>query len=81
MQRDAVEHRLDVRRHVVGTLDVVDPGRVFRRQAVERGGQVGLHVGIGVLLDGERGGGVAQKDKQRALARLALRDEIRGLAR
>ena len=65
-----------MRRHVVGPLDVVDPGRVFRRQTVERGDEIGLHVGIGIFLDGERGRGVAQKDQQRALAGADLRDEV-----
>ena len=41
MQRHAVEHGLDMRRHVVRALDVVDPGRVFRRQTIERRHQVG----------------------------------------
>ena len=36
MQRHAVEHRLDMRRHVVRPFDVMDPGRVFRRQTIER---------------------------------------------
>ena len=40
-----------------------DPAGVLGRQPVERGNQVGLHVGIGVLLDGERSRGVAQVDQ------------------
>ena len=40
MQRHAVEHRLDMRRHVVGALDIVNPGRVFRRQPVERADEI-----------------------------------------
>ena len=39
-----------------------------------------LHVRIGILLDGERGRGVAQIDQQGALARADLRDEICGAA-
>ena len=35
MQRNAVNHRLHMRRHVVRPLRIVHPWRVFRRQPVE----------------------------------------------
>jgi hypothetical protein len=63
-----------------GPFNVVNPGPVFRGEMIERGHQVGLHVGVGVFLDGERGRGVAQKDQQRALARAGLRREACGVA-
>ena len=68
-----------MRRHVVRPLHVVDPGRVLRGEPIERGHEVGLHVGIGILLDGERGRGMAQKDQQRPLAGAGLREEARGM--
>src|SRR5262245_33461979 len=51
LQRDAVYHGLHVRRHIVGPFHIVDPAGVSRRDAIERGEEIGLHVRIGILLD------------------------------
>jgi len=51
LQRDTIEHRLNMSRHVVGPFDVVDPRCVLRRKPVECGNQVGLDVGICVFLN------------------------------
>ena len=55
------QHGLDVRGHVVGPLDAVVIARAPRRQPLQRLAQVAQHVGIGVLLDGERRRGVAHE--------------------
>ena len=57
------ERCLDVRRHVVGPLGAVDEERIaLGHESLEEGEEVALHVGVGVLLDEERGGGVAAED-------------------
>ena len=54
-------------RHVVGTLDVVPVGMLARRQPIERIGQVAQHIGIGILLNGQRGRGVPDEQRQQAV--------------
>ena len=51
VKRHAVQHRLDMRRHIVRPFHIMDPLRVFRRQPIECRDQIGLHVGISVFLD------------------------------
>src|SRR5579863_10174211 len=54
-----------MRGHVVTALrGVTEPGRVFRYQALKELGEIAAHIGIGVLLDEERGGRVPDKDGQ-----------------
>ena len=69
LQRDTIEHRLDMSRHVVGPFDIVNPRCVLRCQPIERGDKVGLDVGIGVFLDRQRSRRVTQIDQQRRLPR------------
>ena len=54
----ARQHGADMGRHVVRALGAVDVAGVARRQPVEGGEEVGLHVGIGIFLDGQGGRGV-----------------------
>jgi hypothetical protein len=51
VQRHSVQHRFDMRRHIIRPFHVMDPGRIFRCEPIERRDQIGLHVGIGVFLD------------------------------
>ena len=51
LQRDTIDHGLHVRRHVVGPFSVVDPTYVRGRNAIERGNEIDLHVGICIFLD------------------------------
>ena len=60
MQGHAVDHRFHMRRHVVRAFGVVHPAGIGRRQPVERGHEIGLHVGIGILLDDQRRRGVPE---------------------
>jgi hypothetical protein len=57
----------------------MNPRHVFRRRTLERGRQIGLHVRIGIFLNGQGRRGVAQKDQQHTVARAGLRDEAAGI--
>jgi hypothetical protein len=81
MQRKAIEHRFDVRRHVVRPLHLVNPAGVRRGNALERGHEVGAHIGIGILLNDERSRRVPQIEEQRAVACIDLRQEAGNVAR
>jgi hypothetical protein len=81
MQRDAVEHGFDVGGHVVRPLHVVYPGSIRRRKALERGGEIGADIRVGVLLNDKRGRGVAHEKQQSAVARLDPLEELLRLAR
>ena len=80
MERDASEHRLDVGGHIVGSFGIVHPAGIGRREAIERGDKIALHVGIGILLDHQRRRSVAQKQKERAVLAARIGDEASGLA-
>src|SRR5688572_16401238 len=68
-QRGRGERGLDVRRHVVGALRVVlVEGIAFRDEALQPALEVALRRRVGVLLDHEAGGGVAQEERAQALA-------------
>ena len=64
-----------------GPFDLVDPSGVGGSQPRERRGEVGAHIGIGILLDDQRRRGVPKKEKQRSLLRRDLVHELRNLAR
>src|SRR5271166_2889377 len=56
-----------MRRHIVWPLGLMRVARlVLRRDALEKGGKVPLHVRIGVFLNQERGGGVPAEQRQQA---------------
>ncbi len=76
----AGQRALHMGRHVVGAFSVMPPGGGFRRQPVQRVDEIGADVGIGVFLDHERGGGVAQEQGQETLAHAAFTDEIPDVA-
>ena len=57
----------------------VAPATVVRRDVGEAGDQVAAHV-VGVLVDGDRGGGVRAVDQHRSVAHAGPRDELRNLA-
>ena len=54
MHRHVSEHGLDMRRHVIGPFDVVDPAGIGRGEAIECDREIGTHIGIGIFLDDER---------------------------
>ena len=56
----------DVRRHVVGPFRAVDVASILRRDPLEKFLEVGLHVGIGVLLDHQRCRRVPTEDREKA---------------
>ena len=61
------QRRADVRRHIVGTFHgVAIEAVVLRHQPGEERVEIVDHVGIGVLLNGERGGGVLDEHRQQA---------------
>ena len=80
MQRHTREHGLHVRRHVVRALDIMHPAGIDGREAIERGAQIGAHVGIGVLLDHQGCGRVAEIEEQHAVPGLRLSDEAHRIA-
>ena len=65
------ERGADVRGHVVGALDgVAVEAIVLGRDAAEELVQIVHDVGVGILLDGQRGGGVLDEDGQQTRGRL-----------
>jgi hypothetical protein len=66
---------------IVGSFDVVHPAGVGRRDALERGDEIGLHIRVGVLLDDQGGRGVPQIKQHHAVARLDLFQKTRDFAR
>ena len=64
-QIDCGQRRPNVRRHVVFAFNGMKEKRItVRREASEEALQIATHVGIGVLLDEERSGGMAQVQSQ-----------------
>jgi hypothetical protein len=68
-------------RHIVRAFHAVHPTRVRRRQALERGDKIGLHVGIGVLLNNQRRRRVLEIDEHGAVACVDLFKKPRDVAR
>jgi hypothetical protein len=58
-----------VRRHIVRSLDLVNPAGIGRRNAFERRGEVGAHVRISVLLDDQGRRRMFEKKQQGAVTR------------
>src|SRR5207248_1385695 len=56
--------RLDMRRHVIGSLILMPVAGILRRQTLEEGFEVGADIWIGILLYQQRGGGVPAPDGQ-----------------
>ena len=67
-------------RHVVGAFGVMYPAGVPRRQGLQRGAQIGLHVGVGVFLDHQRRRGVTDKSQQHAFTAAGRTHERRRFA-
>ena len=67
-------------RHVVWAFGIVNPSGIGGCEARERRAEVGQDVGIGILLDHQRSGGMAQKQKKRAVARSGLNDRCSQVA-
>lgn len=65
-QAAAQQRRLDVGRHVVGPFDRVLVRELFRHDGRQAGLEVHGHVGVGVLVDRQRGRRVLQEDVQQA---------------
>ena len=71
------ERRADVRRHVVGTFHGVPIIRMMlRSEPFEEVAQIGDHIRIGVLLNGERGGCVLAEQRQQPGRDVAFGDPI-----
>ena len=67
----------DVRRHVVRSFHgVAIAGITLRRDPLEEVAQVRDNVGIGVFLNGERGGCMLAKERQESCRKAALRDPV-----
>src|SRR5215467_467549 len=76
VNRSAGQHGLHMSRHVVRTFGIVNPSGIGWRQAVECGGEIGAHVRVGVLLDHQRGRGVADEHEHKAVACATTGNEI-----
>jgi hypothetical protein len=81
VQGDAVDHRFDMRGHIVGSFGIMNPAGVVGRNALERRDEVGLHLRIGVFLNDKRRRGVPQIKQHDAIARFDLAQEARDLSR
>ena len=80
VERHAIDHGFDVRGHVVGSFGIVDPSGIEWRKPIKRGHQLGLHVGIGILLDDQGGGGVLEIGVQNPVPGFRFRQEARRIA-
>ena len=61
-------------RHIVQTFGSMDVAlAVFRRDLVKKAFQIRLDIGVGVLLNEERGGGMGAENRQKAGRDLLLR--------
>ena len=72
LQRGRRQHGLDVRRHIIGSLGIVAPTRMLRRQPVECGRQIRKHRRIGVFLNRQRRRGMANEQRHHALDRAGV---------
>ena len=70
LQRHAIEHGFDMRRHIVRPFHFVDITGLRRRQPIERSDQILAHIGVGIFLNHQRCRGVFEIEQQRAVARL-----------
>src|SRR4051812_32446880 len=75
MQGYCSKHGLDMRRHVIGPFDVVDPAGIGRGDAVQRAHKISAHVGIRVFLDNEGRRRMAHEKEQRAVLRVRIGNE------
>ena len=80
MQRDAVEHGFDMRRHVVRPFGVVHPAGIGRGEAIERGHKIDLHIRIGIFLNNQRRRRVADEQEKRAASRVMSTKPSPGVA-
>src|SRR4051794_1656567 len=53
IQRYASDHGLDMRRHIIGPFDVVDPAGIGRGKTIQCARKISAHVGIRIFLDDE----------------------------
>ena len=71
------QRRADVRGHVVIAFGGMAEQRVaVRREPREKSVQIAAHVGIGVFLDQQRGGRVAQMQREQAVAKFVFRHPL-----
>jgi hypothetical protein len=74
------EHRLHVRRHVVGTFHIMRPSGLCWREAIEGSCQVTKHFRIRIFLDDERCGCMTDENEQCAFLDAEIGDEAPYLA-
>jgi len=77
----AGQHRTSVRRHVVGALQIMGPAAPLGHQFGEERLEIGAHRRIGVLLNGEAGGGVLDKEGTQACLDPTVLNELRDTGR
>jgi hypothetical protein len=62
----AQERRLGVGRHIVGSLTGVSVWEILRGQPGQDTVEIERDIGVGILVDRQRGGGVLEKDVEQA---------------
>jgi hypothetical protein len=81
VQRDAREHRLHVRGHIVRPLGLMHPRCARGREVIESRQKIGANIGIRILLNDQRSGGVPQVQEECAVGGIELCQKSRGLRR
>ena len=80
-ETDAREHRLDMARHVVGALFLMGVVRAFGRKRLECVAEIAPHIRVGILLDRQRGRGMAHEHGEEPVAAADIVEPTRGAPR
>jgi hypothetical protein len=81
VQRYASDHGLDMRRHIIGPFDVVDPAGIGRGKAIQCARKIRAHVGIRIFLDDEGRRRMAHEKEQCTIFRVRIGNEPRYVRR
>jgi hypothetical protein len=79
MQGHSGQHGLDVRGHIVRPFRGMEPALARRHQAIERGREVSLHVGIGIFLNDQRRRGMPQIEQPSLAPAAAMKRAASGV--
>ena len=81
IQGYASDHGLDMRRHIIGPFDVVDPAGIGRGKTIQCARKISAHVGIRIFLNDEGRRRMAYEKEQRTIFRVRIGNEPRYLRR
>ena len=81
MQGYCSKHGLDMRGHVIGPFDVVEPAGIGRSNAIQRARKISAHVGVRIFLDDEGCRRVTHEKEQCAVFRIRIGNEPRYVRR